>query len=460
MFYIHPAKAKFQKDNMKRVLILTYYYPPTGGVPVMRIFKLSKYLTQFGWQPIILTAEQNTFVVQDENLLDELPENVIIYRTRPNFTQKLIAHIRYLFRKGNTDPHTGIHRSPKASQLYTTFRFIRNFLSQAFYFPDDFIGWRKIVNKQIAGIIQDHKIDLILSSSPPHSIHLAALDIKKKYNIPWIADFRDPWSLQFDIIKPLTPIHRFIGEYYEKKIVSNADAILNVSPTMSEHLITIYPFLNQDKVITFMNGYDGQDFQIYQNRKKDKSKFIITYVGTFYLRQSPITFYDGVAKFLLKNPAAKSRFLVQIVGKSQNDYEEYPSQIGIADNVLQVGFVPHQRLGQYLANSDILLLLVYGQKNKYNYVYTGKLFEYLPWRKPILLLSHQGVCTDFILQNNIGKVVALDDEEGLVDILAEFFQKWEKHISIDFGMSQELTLQYERKNQTQKLACIFNRICR
>ncbi len=445
-------------NTSKKVIVITYYFPPCGGGPVIRTYKYVKYLREFGWEPIILTVKHHYYAFKDESIVDELPDDLKIYYTRPPLIQRII---RYAQNKGSQTGKNIEHTSNSnvnENKLYLRLKTLKNKLNRIFYIYDDYEGWIDLALKKIEQIIREQSIDLIYTTSQPHSLQRIGSAIYKKYGIPWIADFRDPWTQDQRYYRPPTFIHRIITQRAERETVAHAHKVISVSSAMTDFFRKKYKHFNAQKFITITNGYDSQNFKTYGKEQKYSNKFVITYSGTFYLHQTPIWFYRAVKIFLEKNPNAREKLIIQLVGKSQKNYEAYPYKIGIGDVIKSVGYVPYKEVNRYLFNSDLLLLIIWSDPKIYDFVYTGKLFEYLPVGKPIMALANQGVGADLINDLEIGKVIAFNDVGQIVNAISDFYHQWLKGQIVYKPLSKEKLAQFERKNLTKKLAAVFDEV--
>lgn len=445
-------------NKLKKILIIVYYFPPRGGTAVVRTMKFVKYLREFGWEPIVLTVDHNYFAFKDENLLKEIPGATIIYKTRQPWIQSLVRNWQHRLqrKKRSEQKFKKLSDSNKRNKIYLTVKTIKNYINKFIFCPDDYAGWKRLAMKKIKKILKEHKIDIVYTTSPPHSVQLIGLAVSKKYAIPWVADFRDPWTQDFRYFHPATIFHRNKIEKAESNIVAQAARVISVSDAMSNYFKKKYKKIDSSKFITIMNGFDSQNFSVDDTRTKNKDKFVIIYAGSFYMHRTPIWFYNAVKKFLDKNPSAYNDLLIQTVGKSQKNYETYPAKIGIDGNVEHVGHVPHEQVSHYLFNSDILLLVLWSNPNEYDYAFSGKFFEYLAVRKPIFATLNQGACADFIHEHKLGVVVPFDNETKICEGLTSVYQQW-KNNQFDFeALDNENLAQFERKNLTKKLAGVLD----
>lgn len=443
-------------NNLKKALIIVYYFPPRGGVAVIRTYYYVKYLRDMGWEPIILTAKHKYFQFKDASLFDELPDDLKIYYTKSPWIQELTRYLQHKWRKEDSSKLQQKDQKSKKFNPYILIRDIKNKLNRIFYLPDDYIGWKKLAIKKANQIFANHKIDLIYTSSPPHSVHLAGLEISKKFKVPWIVDFRDPWTQDQRYFHPPTFFHKYKIELAERLTVTQATKVISVSDAMTKYFQEKYCKLSSDKFVTITNGYDNKNFKVNIEKTENKDKFVITYSGSFYLHQTPIWFFQAVKKFIEKISGARKNLIIQLVGKSQKDYELYPSKISIEDLIKQVGYVPHREVQKYLHNSDVLLLIIWSNPDKYDFAFSGKFFEYLAVGKPILATLNQGVCEDFIKKYEVGRVAPFNDVNQIAIIIEDLYNEWQGgHLKYN-TLSKEVLSKFDRKNLTKRLASLFD----
>jgi glycosyltransferase involved in cell wall biosynthesis len=359
---------------MKKVLIVTYYWPPSGGAGVQRWLKFAKYLPEYGWQPVILTVdpEYASYPQRDESLLSEIDPACLVYTTKSFELYNL-----YKFISGKKEvPYGGFANESKEGMLQKASKFLRgNFL-----LPDPRKGWNKHALKKAAELIRELDIDTVVTTSPPHSTQLIGLKLKKKFNIRWIADLRDPWTdiYYYNQFKH-TALARKIDRDYERKVVENADLLITVSEDVKRIFAEKSDLPISAKTVVIPNGYDEDDFRI--TNLPTESKKILTYTGTI----SEAYEVNGFLKALLGlDEKLKSQLLIRFVGKVPPSVEEKFRATGLELEL--VGYVDHAKSIEYLLRSDLLLLIIPKVKNNRG-ILTGKFFEYLASGKPILAIG-------------------------------------------------------------------------
>ena len=331
---------------MKKVLIITYFWPPSGGAGVQRWLKFAKFLHEYGWQPIILTVdpEYASYPQRDESLLDEVDSACLVFTTKSfelyNF-YKLISGKKEV-------PYGGFANESKEGLLQKTSKFLRgNFL-----LPDPRKGWNKYALKKAVELIQKFNIDTVITTSPPHSTQLIGLKLKQKFKIRWIADLRDPWTdiyyyNQFNH----TALARKIDSNFEREVVEKADLLITVSEDLKRIFAEKSKLPIENKTVVIPNGHDEDDFRI--NHIPVESKKVITYSGTI----SEAYDVEGFLKALsLIDRTQRPEILVRFVGKVPHSIEQKFRDTGL--EIELAGYVDHPKSIEFLLRSDLLLLAI------------------------------------------------------------------------------------------------------
>ena len=389
---------------MNKVLIVTYYWPPSGGAGVQRWLKFSKYLPEFGWEPVILTVdpEYAAYPVTDISLSAELPSSVKVHRT------PAINYFSIYKKDKSKIPSAGFANSIDNTFKGKILRFIRG----NFFIPDPRIGWNKYAFRKACELIETEGINHVITTSPPHSTQLIGLKIKKKYpGIKWIADLRDPWT-DIYYYKQFYPtfISKAIDGGFEKKVLKKADRIITVGASLKTLFsLKVKGIENKTEVIT--NGYDEADFKAIATN--EPSGFTITYVGTL----SDIYPVKGLIASL-KNLRLKGKdFVLRFVGTvSENARELIMSEIP-GKSVEFLPYVIHNEAVNYMMKSSVLILIIPSHKSNMSIV-TGKLFEYLASGKPVLCLGPaDGDAAEIINKCRSGVVADYYDEDKISEFL-------------------------------------------
>ena len=386
---------------MKKVLIITYYWPPSGGAGVQRWLKFAKYLPEFGWQPVILTVDPQyaSYPQRDESLSSEVSSDCLVYTTKSfefyNF-YKLISGKKEV-------PYGGFANESKEGTLQKLSKFIRgNFL-----LPDPRKGWNKYAFRKAVELITQHNIDIVVTTSPPHSTQLIGLKLKQKLNIRWIADLHDPWTdIYYYNQFRHTAWARKADLRMEREVVERADVLI----TVSEDVKRIFAEKSEQpiavKTAVIPNGFDEDDFRI--TDVPEETRKVITYTGTISEAYEVDCLLEALHRM---SESWKSRLLIRFVGKVPSQVVQKFRETGI--DVKLVGYVDHPKSIGYLFRSDLLLLVIPKVKNNRG-ILTGKFFEYLASQKPVLAIGPVDGDLDRIIQETgCGQLFDYADRDGI-----------------------------------------------
>jgi glycosyltransferase involved in cell wall biosynthesis len=416
---------------MNKVLIVTYYWPPSGGAGVQRWLKFSKYLPEFGWEPIILTVdpEYAAYPVTDFSLKDDLHSSLRVYTT---------PAINYfgIYRKDKSKiPTAGFANSIDNTLKGKIFRFIRG----NFFLPDPRKGWNRYAFKKACELIENEGIKNIITTSPPHSTQLIGLKIKKKYPaLNWIADLRDPWT-DIYYYKQFYPtfISKRIDLRFEKSVLKKADKIITVGVSLKNLFsLKIKGVENKTEVIT--NGYDEDDFK--GITPIIPAMFTITYVGTLSDIYPIDGFLNAVQIFKNKGHEILLRFIGTV---SQNQKDLIQSKSG--DSILEfIPYVEHPAAIQYMLKTSVLLLIIPDHQSNKSII-TGKIFEYIASGKPIICLGPpDGDAAGIIGNTGYRRTFSYMDSKGISEYLSSLAPKMPFIESISPAV-------YSRKELTGKI---------
>ncbi len=358
---------------MKKVLIVTYYWPPAGGAGVQRWLKFSKYLPQSDWEPVILTVdpEYATYPALDPTLLNDVPDGLKIHRIKATDWFRLYAKDK------SKVPTAGFAKNNDDSLRGKLSRFIRG----NFFIPDPRRGWNRFAVKEALKIIRTENINIFITTSPPHSSQLIGLRIKKLIpEIKWIADLRDTWTdiYYYDLFFP-TFISRSIDKHYEKKVLQKADRIITVGYNLAETFIAKTGGIKK-KINVIPNGYDEEDFKGINYEFPER--FTITYTGTL----SEVYPVDKLLDALTLIEKNGSDFLLQFAGFVSEEIKTKINKCLNPDKVRFISYTDHAGAIRYMAGSSLLLLIIPEHK-KNDSITPGKVFEYIATRKPVLYIG-------------------------------------------------------------------------
>ena len=441
---------------MRKVLVIAYYFPPLGWSGVQRTLKFVKYLRYFDWEPIVVTVGKTKFSILDESLEDELPKDIKIIRV-DDIVLKDVTDVMKRKIKGYVEASINSISDESLKQLYE--EEIEKKISELrdmVLLPDGNVIWANNVIKEINDKIDFTEIDVVYTTSSPYSAHIIGEYIKKEYSIPWIADFRDQWIDNPYIDYDKDSLRYKLEKNMEKNVVFNCDRLITVTPLITENYISTYK-IEKNKVITITNGYDEEDFKNIKS-KKENNKFTMVHNGSFYLKRNPDT-VARVIKKLVENEIIDEK-KIEIILNGNNDcniINKFKEIMGEYSDVIKInGYLSHEESLIKSNNADILLLIC-GEEESSKQVYTGKVFEYLRLRKPVLAISPKGSLVDKLLdETECGINAEYNDIETIEKIILNYYNSWIKGNKIKVGAKN--IEKYERKELTKKLVEIFNEV--
>lgn len=423
---------------MKKILIITYYWPPSGGAGVQRWLKFSKYLPEFGYEPIILTVEEAeaSYAQLDYSLLQEVSPALSVHKTKTFEPYNLY---RKLSNKKEI-PYGGFSNQKKITFFEKLSRFIRGNL----FVPDPRRGWNKYALKKALELIHEQQIEVVITSGPPHSTHLIGKKIKDKTNIRWIADFRDPWT---DIYYYKELYHlglaTLLDRHLEKIVLSNADKIITVSEEVGK-LLLAKAAGSKEKMVIIPNGYDETDFDQVGSVKNDA--FTITYTGTISISYRIDQFIEAI--FLLPE-TIKQQIKIRFVGNVPEEIINLFDQKNLYSMIEVLGYIPHEEAISQMKGAELLLMAIPDSPDNKGIV-TGKFFEYLAAKKPIMAIGPLGGEVDIILQKSkAGKLFDYEETEQMRLFIIKLFEQNKNGIVWNETTGTE---KYTRRNLTKELS--------
>lgn len=404
---------------MKKVLILTYYWPPSGGAGVQRWLKFVKYMQEFGFEPVVYTAKNGEMPVLDESLQKDVPRDVIVIKTP--IWEPYTFYKQFIGRKKDDKINASFLSENKKSSLTEK---ISVWIRGNFFIPDARKYWIKPSIAYLDDYVNKNKIDLVISSGPPHSMHLIALGLKhKNANLKWIADFRDPWT-NIDFYEKLMLTSWADKKHHKQElsVLQNANVVLSIGQSMNNEFLELYKKaggkdLNKFKVIA--NGFDNDDLKT-GNIIKD-TKFSIAHIGTLVKDRNPQVLWKVLSKIVKENLAFKSQLEIKLVGKIDIYIKEQIEQFGLTPFVNKIEYLPHDKVIEEQQKSKLLLLLVNNTKNAKG-ILTGKFFEYMAAKAPVLAIGPiDGDLAEILNKTNTGLISDFTDETTLEKNILNYF---------------------------------------
>lgn len=413
---------------MEKVLIIANQFPPMGGSGVQRSVKFVKHLSKFGYEPIVFTRKTDGAILLDETLLKDVPQNTKIIRTKAYEPSEM----------------KGILKLP--------FKVLSKLM-----IPDSAIFWVMKSKEKAIEIIKNEDIKIIYTTSAPYSDHLLGRYIKRKFpKIKWVADFRDEWTNNpYTLDNPHNKIRTNIEKNMEMSVLKEADYLITNTPVMRENFLKISG-LNGENFFVIPNGYDEEDFENMNFERPKNEKFTMVYTGALYGRRKPDNFFSAIKNLKEKNLLDPNKINVKLIGNYHKDkLQSKIDSLNLTNQIEIVGYVPHDICIKNQLLADVLILIE-GSGIGANAFYTGKIFEYMNTKRPVLAILPKGVATDLVLESGIGNVANTDSISEIEKIILQYYQKWVQN-TLEFSPNWEIIKNYERKKLTQSLAKIFDK---
>lgn len=435
---------------MKKVLIISYYWPPSGGAGVQRWLKFVKYLPKYNWQPFIYTALNGEMPVIDESLQKDIPAEAIIIK-QPIWEPYSI-YKKFIGKKKSEKINASFLNEGKKTGLLQK---ISVWIRGNFFIPDARKFWIKPSTKFLQSYIIKNKIEYIISSGPPHSMHLIALNLKQQNsNLKWIADFRDPWT-NIDFYSKLMLTKRANKKHHtlEKAVLKHANCVISIGQQMNNEFIEMYKNIgghNFEKFKVITNGFDTSDLPNYEVKKDEK--FSIAHVGTLVKDRNPTVLWKVLNKLINKNNLFEKQLQIKLVGKVDIFVNEELAKYNLLNYVKKIDYLPHNEVIIEQQKSKLLLLLVNNTPNAKG-ILTGKLFEYLMANVPIIAIGPEdGDLANVLNQTNAGKISDFTNEIQLEKNILEIFNN-----ENEFNQIKNIN-NYSRQSLTKDLVQILNEL--
>ena len=429
----------------KKVLIITYYWPPSGGAGVQRWLKFVKYLPKYGWEPIIYTPENGEIPVVDESLAKDIPEGTKVLKT--NIWEPYSVYKKFVGQKKDEKINTGFltefkktkktKKTKKPKKAEKAAVWIRG----NFFIPDARKFWIKPSVKYLTKYFKENPVDAIISTGPPHSMHLIALKLKQKIGVKWFADFRDPWT-NIDYYKDLmlTSLADKKHIRLEKQVLETADSVISIGKTMADEFYD----LGAKKVEVITNGYD-----ITENVEVElDKKFSIAHIGTLVKSRNPFELWNVLADLVEENKTFSESLDIKLVGKVDINVMNSIKENGLDKYLTKIDYLPHNEVILEQRKTQLLLLLVNRTPNAKG-ILTGKFFEYLSAKRPICVIGPKdGEIAKIVNETKAGFVTDYNNESALKN---EILKSFEAFLKGNLNIQSSGIEKYSRENLTKEL---------
>ncbi len=439
---------------MKKVLIVAYYFPPSGGPGVQRVLKYVHYLREFGWEPVVLTVTDANFPARDESLLTEIPDGIQVVRTKIFEPYDLYRKMTGK-KKGTAIDVNTIRKEGVPISLSER---ISEFIRATFFIPDARIGWYRHAVRAGMETIRREKIEAIYSSSPPYTCALIARKLKRDSRLPWVAGFRDPWT-GFITTPHRWFLPRAIDRRLERSVFEQADAIEVAWKGIERDARRKYPDLPGEKFHHLPNGYDSHDFPSIDPNRRSDHRFTITYTGSMYGRRNPDAFLRAVEGLAARGDIDATRIRLRFIGRFGDDVHEMFRVSPLHNAIDILGYMSHRESIEQLLLADALLLVV-DEYEESDEVVPGKVYEYIGSGKPVIAVApERSAIADLIAETRSGYVAHQSNIEGIATAVMALYrdhESGERSVVPDrFAIER-----YERRNMTGRLADLLTSLCR
>ena len=422
-----------------KVLLITYYWPPAGGSGVQRWLKFIKYFSCFGIDPIVYTVENPSYAIEDESLMSEVPADLQVIREpiwKPN---NILSKL-----KTNEAKQSAGFLNPDPSFLQRQMHYIR----ANYFIPDARKYWIKPSVRKLTTFLKENPVDVIISTGPPHSVHMIGYELKKLLGIKWLADFRDPWTnIDYFHNLPLTKGARKKHHELEDEVLKEADAILVVGKTMREEFID-----RNQNVYVVSNGFDDRvdDDEVIMDRK-----FSISHIGMMNADRNPKIFWQALRELIDENEDFSRDLSVKLIGKCDEEVYQTVNDFALNNYVNFVAYVAHKDVLKFQRSSQLLLLAVNNVPSSRS-VITGKVFEYLQSNRPIIGIGPvDGDLAVILNESEAGHMVDFDDLVSMKKILKSHYEQFK---SGELPTHTKNIDRYHRKNLTKELTAILKKL--
>ncbi len=425
----------------KKVLIITYYWPPSGGSGVQRWLKFVKYLPGFGCEPYVFTPENPAFQLRDESLLSDVPKEAEIIRLPIWEPYEVFFRLSSLFGSKKSTQASGL----VAGSKMTLFQKLSTWIRGNLFIPDPRVFWVRPSVKFLDDFLKENNINTIITTGPPHSIHLIGYRLKKKNpSLRWFADFRDPWS-EWGLLDSLQvgSIARMIHRKMEANVLRLADNVITITP----FYVRRFEKLSARKVSLLTNGYDEDDFK--NLTMQATQRFILRHVGIVNEKCDPRPFMEALSQLASEYPEFGSSVQVDFVGDVHPQFKSFVKESSMISTFTTFTTpVPHKELIGLYGSSSVLLIILTGYKDAEGYM-PGKLFEYIATGLPIIGTGPvDGDASALLKEVGVGEMIDVKDVDQIKTKVLSYFDAWRKGTVLN---STKAGVKYSRREITRAL---------
>ena len=430
--------SNYTMSSKKKVLIITYYWPPSGGSGVQRWLKFSKYLRDFNIEPVIYTIDNPSYPIKDTSLESEVPLGLEVLK-QPIFEPNSLLSI---FGNNKKKESAGF-LNPNPTLLGRFFQYVR----ANYFIPDARKFWIKPSVKFLSNYLKNNEIEVVITTGPPHSMHIIGLALRDKFKIKWISDFRDPWT-EIDYFQqlPLTKKANKKHHQLEQEVLEKSDMVIVVGETMKKKFLK-----HNHNIEVLTNGFDS-----YENSLTIEldSNFSITHVGLMNADRNPTILWEVLYEISSENIDFKNNLRIKFIGKI-DDTVIQDIQVFNPKNIVRIPYLDHEEVRKYQASSQVLLLSINHVPSAKGII-TGKIFEYLQAKRPILGIGPEdGDAAAILKKTNAGNIVGFNNKVELKAAVLKLYKDFKEEKLFVKSINIE---QFHRKNITRQLAQVIKKV--
>lgn len=422
-------------DNRKfKVLVIAYYFPPLGLSGVQRTFKFVKYMKNYGWEPTVITTDKVAYYAYDNSLNDELnSSNIKVIRVTGKEPNSLLS------RFGNLKPPREFLR-----KIFDVF-------SQTFFIPDNKVSWSNAAAKKADELLSNEHFDVIFVSSPPFSAFEKISNLRVKYDVPVIIDYRDLWFNSYFSFY-ISPIHKLIHKKKEYLSLKNVDAVIVTNRKIKEFLIKTYPFLTFDDVVIIPHGYDSQDFKNAPIFPKPGNKMVIMFSGTFIGYGTPKYLFQAFKQITNERPDIAQNIEIHFIGYLRKENHKIIKKLKLEEFIIDHGYVDHLTSVGKIMSADVLWLMIDYRKN-IDAILPGKVYEYIGSKKPIFACVPDGAAKMALQEYGASFICSPDNILEIKEMIYKIYELYRNNklpVPLD-----EIVEKYRRDLLTETLIKVF-----
>lgn len=431
---------------MKRVLIVSYYFPPSGGPGVQRVLKCVRYLRDFGWEPVVLSVEAGAYPDHDPSLWTDVPAGVAVHRTKAWDPYRWYG--RLTGRSADQAVKVG-----SLGETETWQERVAQWVRANIFLPDARVGW--VPHAVIAGkkLCKQQSINVVLTSGPPHSVHLTGWLLHRLTGTPWVADFRDPWTdINYYHELPHAAWALWLDAALERTVLRTADRVTTVSPHWRRLLAQKAGPSGEKRVAVVQNGFDPADFSGPPVSPPDEH-FALTHVGSLYASRNPVGLWKAIAR--LRTQGALAALRLRLVGSIAPEVLASLRTLGLEAIVDHVPYVPHREAVMEMQRAHLLILTIEAFAHNEGMI-TGKVYEYLASGRPVVGVGPVDGDAESVLERaEAGTMFDAEDVEGMAAYLQAHYEAWVQGQPGRGAMLEDVK-PYSRQAQTGIMARVLN----